>query len=205
MNKTDSESPSCQLIILPVIEFNYEHSDWRSLDVDSESIVATAFQGVLNKLGMSSSKPLLNHNFVDEEKGEEFKEPNYGQKSIEISVMLSDDEKLRELKSNFFGIDSATNVLSFPANDLDFTAIRKEIIGSSHFYLGDIAFSLATIQKEAFEQGKEFKDHLMHLAVHSILHLFGYDHQYEVEADVMESLEIEVLGELGISNPYEER
>ena len=102
MNKTDPVPPSCQLLVLPVIEFNYEHSDWRSLEIDPEAIIATAFQGVLNKLGISSVKPLLNHNFVDEETEEEFEEPNFGQKSIEISVMLSDDEKLRELKNNFF-------------------------------------------------------------------------------------------------------
>jgi probable rRNA maturation factor len=68
--------------------------------------------------------------------------------------------------------------------------------------LGDIAISIETTEREAVLENKKFNDHFMHLVVHGFLHLFGYDHETGEEADRMESLEIRILAELGIPNPY---
>lgn len=108
----------------------------------------------------------------------------------EICVLLSDDEKLHELNKAWRFIDKPTNVLSFPHDD-----------GAK--ILGDIAISLQTLQKEAIEQNKSLQDHFAHLLIHGILHLLGYDHISEDEAIEMETLEIELLESMNISNPYE--
>ena len=107
----------------------------------------------------------------------------------EIALALADDSLLRKLNSGFRGKDRPTNVLSFPTGNDDF--------------LGDVAISCETLLREAHEQDKAPKDHAVHLLVHGILHLLGYDHQSEDAADAMESLERRVLERLGIADPYE--
>jgi probable rRNA maturation factor len=72
----------------------------------------------------------------------------------------------------------------------------------ANIYLGDIAISLETIVREAKEQGKTVNDHLTHMVVHGVLHLLGYDHEHDEEAEIMEALEIKILKQLGITNPY---
>lgn len=108
--------------------------------------------------------------------------------SGEISIRWCNDEEMRELNHQFRGVDKPTNVLAFPANDIN--------------YLGDIAISLETVMREAKAQSKEYEHHLAHMVVHGVLHLLGHDHEDDADADAMEALEIRILGSIGIANPY---
>ena len=70
-------------------------------------------------------------------------------------------------------------------------------------YLGDLVICLPVVEREALEQNKKMHDHMTHMVVHGVLHLLGYDHENETEAELMESLECEILSKLSIDNPYE--
>ena len=109
-----------------------------------------------------------------------------------ISISFSDDEKVMELNNCFRKKKLATNVLSFPSNN----TFNKQL------FLGDIIFSIETIQREANRDNKNVIDHLIHLFIHGVLHLLGYDHVTEEQAKKMEDLEIKILGNLKIDNPY---
>ena len=119
----------------------------------------------------------------------------------ELAIMLTDDPGIRTLNSNWRGIDKPTNVLSFPA--LQPTAPPKP--GDAPRMLGDIAIAYQTMRREADDEGKPFDHHLSHLAVHGFLHLIGYDHEDEDDAEAMEALETEILAQLGIPDPYADR
>jgi len=119
----------------------------------------------------------------------------------ELAVMLTDDEGIRTLNRNWRGIDKPTNVLSFPA--LQPQGARKP--GDAPRMLGDIAIAYQTTRREADEEQKPFDHHLSHLAVHGFLHLIGHDHEQDRDAEAMESLEREILSQLGIPDPYAER
>lgn len=110
----------------------------------------------------------------------------------EVSVLLCDDREIRRLNAQWRGKDSATNVLSFPA------AAGQAV--ESH--LGDIAIAYETVQREAADEGKTFAAHLSHLTVHGFLHLLGFDHETDGDAEEMEDMEREILGRLGIADPY---
>lgn len=112
----------------------------------------------------------------------------------EISVLLCDDSRIRELNSHWRGIDQPTNVLSFPAAQPDDLATTR--------LLGDIALAYETIGREAEADAKLFRDHYMHLVVHGVLHLLGYDHEADDEAERMERLERDILAGLGVADPY---
>jgi probable rRNA maturation factor len=119
----------------------------------------------------------------------------------ELAIMLTDDSGIRTLNSNWRGVDKPTNVLSFPA--LQPQAPQKP--GEAPRMLGDIAIAYETMRREADEEGKPFDHHLSHLAVHGFLHLIGYDHENDADADAMEHLETEILAQLGIPDPYADR
>ena len=119
----------------------------------------------------------------------------------ELAVMLTDDPGIRTLNSNWRGIDKPTNVLSFPA--LQPEGARKP--GDAPRMLGDIAIAYETTRREADAEGKPFEHHLSHLAIHGFLHLIGYDHENDADAEEMESLETEILEQLGIPDPYADR
>ncbi len=119
----------------------------------------------------------------------------------ELAVMLTDDAGIRTLNSNWRGIDKPTNVLSFPA--LPPTGPGGP--GEAPRMLGDIAIAYETTRKEANEEQKPFDHHLSHLAVHGFLHLIGYDHEKDGDAEAMEALEQEILAQLGIPDPYADR
>jgi len=104
-----------------------------------------------------------------------------------LTILLADDRKLRALNREFRGRDKATNVLSFPAGG---------------GYAGDIAIAHGVAAKEAKAAGKRFADHVIHLVVHGVLHLAGYDHERPKDAKLMEPLEVRILGRLGIADPY---
>jgi probable rRNA maturation factor len=119
----------------------------------------------------------------------------------ELAVMLTDDAGIRTLNSNWRGIDKPTNVLSFPALPPTGAVGPDE----APRMLGDIAIAYETTRKEADDEQKPFDHHLSHLAVHGFLHLIGYDHEKDGDAEAMEALEQEILAQLGIPDPYADR
>ncbi len=116
------------------------------------------------------------------------------EEDFEVSVMLTDDAHIRELNRTWRQKDKPTNVLSFPAPD------QPGAEGPRH--LGDIALAYETLVRESEEESKALADHFAHLIVHGILHLLGYDHEDEEEAEDMEALEVKALATLGIADPY---
>jgi len=118
------------------------------------------------------------------------------QEIYECALLACDDARIKTLNADFRDKDSATNVLSWPTAELIPPALPSEP------ELGDIALSYDTCAREAHEADKSLNDHVTHLIVHGILHLLGYDHMSDAEANAMEALEIKILGNLGIANPY---
>jgi probable rRNA maturation factor len=115
----------------------------------------------------------------------------------EVSVLLCDDAVIAALNARWRGRDEPTNVLSFPAPPAADPAAPA--------HLGDIAIACETVTREAQEQDQPVAEHLAHLAVHGFLHLLGYDHRTDGEADRMERLERDILATLGIHDPYARR
>ena len=109
-----------------------------------------------------------------------------------ISISFSGDQKVKELNYCFRKKNSATNVLCFPSNNKFNDTI----------FLGDIIFSIETILKEAKQDNKSIENHLTHLFIHAVLHLLGYEHETKKQAEKMENLEILILSNLQIDNPY---
>jgi probable rRNA maturation factor len=112
-----------------------------------------------------------------------------------VAVALIDDRAIRKLNLTYRGKDKPTNVLSFPAGE---AAGGKGKTRS----LGDVAIALGTVKREAKAQGKTVEDHVAHLMVHAVLHLLGYDHEADPDAEEMEALERKALAALGIADPY---
>lgn len=120
-------------------------------------------------------------------------------RSIEISVKIVDEVEGRALNRQFRQKDSATNVLSFPLLDADLPELPAEL----PLAMGDIVICASVVAREASEQGKNSSDHWAHMLVHGALHLFGYDHETESQAQEMEMLEARILAVGGVENPYE--
>ena len=117
--------------------------------------------------------------------------------ATELSVLLCDDATIADLNGRWRGQARPTNVLSFPAPPLQAPGASAP--------LGDIAVAYETVAHEAEEQHKTVADHLSHLVVHGFLHLLGYDHQADGEAERMERLERDILAQIGIADPYASR
>ncbi len=161
------------------IEISIENDAWDDLDVDSiadECVEAT------------------------------FSELKLNGKCVEICMLFTDDNEVRTLNKTFRGIDSATNVLSFPATPIDDCCCDDECDCGCHEHdciLGSVAIAYETMKRESEEQGKTLEEHLRHLIVHSTLHLLGYDHIEAAEAKEMENLEVKILKRLGVEDPYQ--
>jgi len=113
-----------------------------------------------------------------------------GRPGASLAILLTDDERLRALNGGFRGKDAPTNVLSFPA------------AGPGADGLGDIALAFGVCAREAVVQGKTLAAHLQHLTTHGVLHLLGYDHESDAEAEAMEAKERAILAGLGVADPY---
>lgn len=113
----------------------------------------------------------------------------------EISVLFTDDFHMQKLNAQWRNKNKPTNVLSFPSKNLKIGEMPGKV-------LGDIVFAFETIKFEALEQNKIFSEHLYHLFIHGFLHLLGFNHAIESEANQMEAIETKILGHLNIKNPY---
>ncbi len=125
--------------------------------------------------------------------------PPVARDRLEISVVLADDAMVRDLNNRYRGQDKATNVLSFAALDDEDEVIPAE----GPVLLGDIILAYETTSAEAVGDDKPFADHLTHLLTHGVLHLLGYDHLEDAEAEEMEAMERSILAGLGIADPYD--
>ena len=110
-----------------------------------------------------------------------------------VTVVVDDDARVRALNKLWRGFDKPTNVLSFPSPDTQPGPERT---------LGDIAISYETAAREAEAEDKSFADHMAHLSVHGFLHLLGYDHESDDDAEEMEGLERSILARIGVADPY---
>ncbi|MGB5584938.1 MAG: rRNA maturation RNase YbeY [Gammaproteobacteria bacterium] len=113
--------------------------------------------------------------------------------SVVVSVQIVSADEMRQLNATWRGSDKSTNVLSFPMRTPEVVELK---------ILGDLALCAAVINAEARQQHKMEKAHWAHMLVHGMLHLQGYDHVDDTQAEAMEALEIHILNQLGFSNPY---
>lgn len=111
-------------------------------------------------------------------------------RSGSLTILLAGDDRLQELNEKYRRKAAPTNVLSFPA------------LRNGEAYLGDIAVAFGVTSREAADSNKALRDHTAHLVVHGVLHLLGYDHVTAKDARVMEALEVDILGRMGIGDPY---
>ncbi len=116
-----------------------------------------------------------------------------GVSDVELCLRFVDAAEGQQLNRDWRGKAVATNILSFTA----------DIVAGTFAPLGDLVLCVPVVQREALEQQKTEADHFSHLLVHGLLHLLGYDHVDETEAEVMEAMEVAMLSELGVDNPYE--
>jgi len=149
---------------------------------DIERLAVTATDATLTRLGLEPS-------------------------AFEISILACDDARIASLNADFRSKDTATNVLSWPSDERA-AAIDGEMPAPPQIgpdtELGDIAIAFDTCAREAASAGKSLADHTIHLIVHGTLHLLGFDHVRDRDATLMEGLETEILGKLGLPDPYRE-
>lgn len=113
-------------------------------------------------------------------------------------LLLSNDEAIIELNKTYRGKDKATNILSFPSTE---DLLPGEELATVH--IGDAIMAYDYVINEAKSEEKQIESHISHLVIHGVLHLLGYDHEDSEDADIMESLEIHLMNQLGLENPYE--
>ena len=164
----------------PLVEALVEDARWDDLGL--EDLAERAARAVLERLGLDPA-------------------------AYEISLLACNDKRISELNEDFRGKPQPTNVLSWPSEERG-AAKAGEM---PHLpapeppmpvALGDVAIAFDTCAREAREAGKRLEDHALHLLVHGTLHLLGFDHEREADALLMEGLETEVLGALGVADPY---
>lgn len=124
------------------------------------------------------------------------KQANQGDEIASLTIVLADNQRVEALNNDWRDKQKPTNILSFPAP-------AHSLNDEGHAYLGDLILAYGVIFDEAGTQTKPFVTHLCHLVVHGVLHLLGYDHQNDEEADYMEQLEIKAMAALGLPDPYQ--
>lgn len=169
------------------ISFSLESGDWETAAADVERLTDAAARAAFE----AAEKP----------------EILGGDTPVEMSLVLADDALVQTLNRDYRDKDKPTNVLSFALlDDLDDTdESTDDVLARDEgmpILIGDVILAFETVQREALEQGKSFEDHLTHLVIHGVLHLLGYDHQSDPDADRMERLETSILARLGIADPY---
>ena len=157
------------------IQISVEEGDW-----PSEEVLQSLAERVLGEAANYLRK---------------YEKQRFPKMAPELSLVFTDDASIREINAEWRSQDKATNVLSFPAFPL-------QPGGKPGPMLGDIIIARETVEREAIDLEKSFDDHLTHLMVHGFLHLFGYDHMNNSEAERMEGLETRILAGLGLSDPY---
>ncbi len=160
----------------PIIDVTLSEPEWKKSYLDVEEIASRA---MMNAITMALLPEVLKD------------------RQIEASIVLANDDLVQVLNREYRDKDKPTNVLSFANLDAG-----DPVPPQGPVHIGDTILSFQTIDREAKEQGKFFKDHFIHMVVHGTLHLLGYDHEDEDEANIMESLEIRILENMQIQNPY---
>jgi len=160
----------------PLIDINISEPEWKDSFLDVDEVARRAMTMTLK---MAMLPRVLDG------------------RQIEASIVLANDDLTQVLNREYRGKDKPTNVLSFAALEAGDPAPPD-----GPYPIGDIILAYQTIDRESKEQGKFFKDHFTHMIVHGTLHLLGYDHETEDEANIMESLEIRILEKMNIQNPY---
>jgi probable rRNA maturation factor len=122
--------------------------------------------------------------------------------AVEISIRLTTDEEVHALNGQYRQKDKPTNVLSFPMVQADLLATVSQNSDDGELLLGDIVMAHGVCAHEAMEKGVTVAEHATHLLVHGTLHLLGYDHMGDEEAESMEDIERQALASLGIADPY---
>jgi probable rRNA maturation factor len=164
------------------ISFSLEAGDWEAVVTDVEMLVEAAARAAFE----AAERPEI-----------------LGDAPAEMSLVLADDALVQTLNRDYRDKDKPTNVLSFALlDDLDDTDDVLAREQGMPILIGDVILAFETVQREAREQGKTVGDHLTHLVIHGVLHLLGYDHQSDPDADRMERLETSILARMGIADPY---
>jgi probable rRNA maturation factor len=160
-----------------MIDILIEDERWQALDL--EALAERANAATLAHLGLQSE-------------------------DWDVCVMACDDARIAELNAEFREKPTPTNVLSWPSEErgADIDGAHPEIPQGPDPELGDIAIAYDTCARESEAAGKPMTDHVTHLLVHGVLHLLGFDHIRDKDAALMEGLEVEILGKLGLSDPY---
>ncbi|MBS9777804.1 MAG: rRNA maturation RNase YbeY [Gammaproteobacteria bacterium] len=128
---------------------------------------------------------------------------------VELTIRLTDNHEVQQLNRDYRGKDKPTNILSFPFEAMDIdpmelqTAYAGDVAQFDVPIIGDLVIAITVMENEARDQGKTLFNHYAHITIHGILHLLGYDHIDDEEAETMEDIEIRTLAKLGIANPYE--
>lgn len=123
-------------------------------------------------------------------------------KHIEFSAIFTNNKSIQELNKDYRNKDKPTNVLSFPAEEIDPENFDEVEVFDGYLMLGDIFLAYETIIEEAKNLDKDFKSHFSHLFIHGLLHLLGYNHEDDDEAQIMEQLEVKILSIFDIESPY---
>lgn len=125
------------------------------------------------------------------------KEQQDEQEGFQLTIVLSNNEEVQSLNNHFRNKDKPTNVLSFPFANEDTILPPGEARP-----LGDIVLAFETIKQEALDQNIDLDHHIYHLVIHGLLHLLGYDHENEADAEIMENKEKDIMHRLNLPNPY---
>ncbi|MBT4907841.1 MAG: rRNA maturation RNase YbeY [Rhodospirillaceae bacterium] len=152
--------------------------DWRAADLNPDEIVPAAVRAAMAGADVSFAS------------------------DVELGVRLTDDAEIRALNRDWRGRDAATNVLSFALDDAPGDSIMENSPENGAAMLGDVVVAYETCAAEAVDQSKALAHHLSHLVVHGTLHLLGFDHETDDEAETMEALERAVLARIGVPDPY---
>ena len=129
----------------------------------------------------------------------------YDPERFEASLLACDASRISTLNQQFRSKKTATNVLSWPSVErapASSGEVPCALDPQSDGFLGDIALAYETCRAEAQSSGKPFSDYIKHLMIHGLLHLMGFDHEDDADATVMERIETEILGKMGIDAPY---